>query len=456
MSNKVNIFKNASASLLQKFLRMADQLLLVPFFLSAWGVSEYGEWLTLSAFPTILKLCNVGIGTASANSFVLKFISRDLKEAKEIYYVGWYLVTTVIVVSFILGIAAIGILNSFGIFDKLEIEKSVSLEILLFLMSAQLLNFYHPLLEARYLARRRASQTMMLTSFSMLLQILISLAILLNDGSMVDIAISNLVVVVISLLCQLYFSIDYCNELKNYKVGNISSVSIALFKKGLTYMLTPVWQALYFQGTTIVVRILLGNEAVAIFNTIRTLTRSINQLFSTINASIFPEIQFEYASGNIKGVRRIFIGAFALITVSSLFCVICLGAFGLFFYDLWTRGQLEVTLPVWWVMVIGILFSSQWFITDAIYKGTNEPKTMAVAGIFSSCFCLIVSWVSTYFYGMIGAALGMLIFEVSMVYFLLPKACEIINQPIIHLHSQGASQLRSVFLGFKKNLVNKF
>ena len=53
MSTKRNIFFNGIANLLSKTVRIAEQLVLVPFFLSSWGAGYYGEWLTLSIFPSI-------------------------------------------------------------------------------------------------------------------------------------------------------------------------------------------------------------------------------------------------------------------------------------------------------------------------------------------------------------------------------------------------------------------
>ena len=42
------------------------------------------------------------------------------------------------------------------------------------------------------------------------------------------------------------------------------------------------------------------------FNTVRTVCRSVNQIFSIINAAIFPDLQFEYGRGNLPLVQKLF------------------------------------------------------------------------------------------------------------------------------------------------------
>lgn len=77
MSLKKNLLKNGLATVFQKLIRVFEQLALVPFFISAWGAAYYGEWLTLTIFPTIIGLSDLGIGSAAANTFVLRYGAKD-------------------------------------------------------------------------------------------------------------------------------------------------------------------------------------------------------------------------------------------------------------------------------------------------------------------------------------------------------------------------------------------
>ena len=46
---------------------IAIQLLSLPFFLSRWDLTTYGQWLILSAVPAYLSMADVGMVTAASN-----------------------------------------------------------------------------------------------------------------------------------------------------------------------------------------------------------------------------------------------------------------------------------------------------------------------------------------------------------------------------------------------------
>ena len=88
VSMKNNIVKgiigNGLAQITLKVIRVMEQLLLIPFFLTAWGAAYYGEWVTLSIIPTILTFTNFGFGSAVSNSFVLAYTGGDKQKAADI------------------------------------------------------------------------------------------------------------------------------------------------------------------------------------------------------------------------------------------------------------------------------------------------------------------------------------------------------------------------------------
>ena len=105
-----------------------------------------------------------------------------------------------------------------------------------------------------------------------------------------------------------------------------------ILKKGLAYFISPVWQSFYFQGSTIVVRVVLGAEAVAVFNTMRTLSRSVNQIYSIINGSVFPELQIAIGEGKNKLAQKLFITSMHVSWFSAILGILLLSLFEELFY----------------------------------------------------------------------------------------------------------------------------
>lgn len=84
MSVVRGIFNNGIANIAQKIVRILDQLLLVPFFLTAWGAEYYGEWLTLSIVPSVLAFSDLGFGSAVSNGFVLAYAAGNKQQAANL------------------------------------------------------------------------------------------------------------------------------------------------------------------------------------------------------------------------------------------------------------------------------------------------------------------------------------------------------------------------------------
>ena len=93
MSIIKGIISNGLANVVQKIVRIADQLLLVPFFLTHWGAAMYGEWLTLTIIPSVLAFSDLGFGSAVSNSFVLAYAAGDKQKAADLRKSGFWIIS---------------------------------------------------------------------------------------------------------------------------------------------------------------------------------------------------------------------------------------------------------------------------------------------------------------------------------------------------------------------------
>ena len=279
---------------------MLDSLLLVPFFIYNWGVAYYGEWLTLTMIPTVLSLSNFGFGTAVSNRFVLNYGSKAKKKAEDIFKTGFALVTIALVCGIIISAIALFVLNEFEVFEKSLIQKEEAIWAVSLLILARLIGFYNPLFSGRYVAARKASLSIHLVNIKFI-SVLIGGLFILNLGyGIIPYAITELA---ITILFTAFYAFKALNVLKietEYKGSIKKKYAKSIAQKGIAYLMSPVWQSIYFQGTTFVVRIILGPEAVTLFNTVRKLSRTVNQVINMVTQTILPEFQYEIAQGNTK------------------------------------------------------------------------------------------------------------------------------------------------------------
>lgn len=445
MTLRKNLFKNGIASTLQKIIRILEQLLLIPFFITAWGAAYYGEWLTLTIIPSIIGFSDLGFGTAASNSFILKYASNDRQGASNIAKSGFLSISIIVFSSILISIIIMLALNYFNIFDKLLIQKKDAILALFFLMLGRILGFYQPLYEAYFRSVRRAALSINLLSVYSALNLVIGLLVLICKGGIVMYAFTNLVNTIVFFVFYAIMARKALPITKDYKGVILKSDIQSIFHKGVGFLLSPVWQAIFFQGTTFVVRIVLGPVAVTIFNTVRTLTRAVNQANAVIISSVLPELQFEIGTGNLKQARKIFRFGLTIITLISIIGIIFLYLGGPWFYELWTRKALNPPAMMWNLFIIGIVFNAIWWMSSDVLIAANKPYDFTIAGVIVATLAIILSYFLSIQFGLSGAAMGSLFLDVFLFVYVLPRSCKLIDQPIYSLIGDAIAD-------FKENL----
>lgn len=450
---KKNIFKNGIATALQKMVAVGEQLLLVPFFINAWGVEYYGEWITLTIIPTVLSFSNFGFGTAASNSFVLNYVAGKVQVAANYFKTGFIIISGSIIFGFILTAFVLYILDLLDVFNKSLILRNDAILAVTLLIVARLFNFYNQLFTAHFIAVRKAALSINLLTINKGLILTGSLIVLLLGYGIVEFACVQLITILI-------FNVFY--GLKGHKMLTfddtlqskyIRSYSREIIRKGFGFLMAPIWQVIYFQGTIFVVRIVLGAEAVVVFSTVRKLTRTINQIFIMINGTVFPELQYELGKGNIIKAQNLFKTSILVVFIIAFLGVLFLGVFGLWFYEIWTSNQLEVPIIMWYVFIVGILFNALWWTSGMVFRALNKPRYFAKLGVISAFISVIVSYMLSVPYGLNGVAMGTLVLELIMAIFLLPKACKLMgiqSREIIKDGTEYLKKLPHIFLQHKR------
>lgn len=430
VSMKSNIAKgiigNGLAQITLKVIRVLDQLLLVPFFISFWGTSYYGEWLTLSIIPAILGFSDLGVGTAASNSFVLAYVAGDRQQAANIRKTGFFIIFLVVLVGTILTFTFLYITNVFNVFDKTLIPSHEVVKSVLLLMVAKLIYFFNHLTVGYFRSVRKAALAAFMQAGYSVANILTGLCVLLLGGRVVEYAFSQFVVTIIYSISFFLIGNKIIN-LMGFKGYVLKSDVKHLLKKGFGYMMNPIWNSIFFQGSTLVVRMTLGAESVAAFNTMRTASRSVSQLFNVVNASVFPELQYEYGKGNIQIVHRLFRLSILTSLITGVFGTILLSLFGMDIYNIWTQNSLSVSNEVWNTFVIGVFFNGIWWTSIVAYSVTNKPYHFAVASILTACLSVVVSYYLSLYLDLLGAVLGITLFDLIMMLYILPDSCSLLG-----------------------------
>ena len=445
MTLKKRLLKNGLASVFQKGVRVLEQLFLVPFFITAWGAAYYGEWLTLTIIPSVIAFSDLGFGTASANSFVLSYASGDKQKAANISNTGMYLITIMVLAAMAISVLVLFILNYFQVFDKSLIDSQEAIIAVSILILARLLNFYTQLIEAYYRSAQKAALSINLLTLKATVNLGAGLLVLLLGYGVEEFALSQLIVI---LLFNWYYwkkGKEVLGLFNEYHGIKDKAIRKDITRKGLSYLMSPVWQAIYFQGTTFVVRIVLGPEAVAIFNTVRTLSRSLNQVFFMVKGTVFPELQFEIGQENWKAAQKVFRVALLSVFLMSFLGFIFLAFFGLWFYKIWTNNELEVPTIMWYIFISGMLFNAIWWTAEMVFSVVNQPKKMAIYGVVVSLISVGSTYVLSKLLGLSGAALGAVSLDIVLLFMVLPYSCRLMHMSVKELFLHGLGDFKIIY-----------
>ncbi len=418
MSVKRNIALNALGQVGNRAIRILEQLLLVPFFLSNWGPEYYGEWLTISIIPSVLAFSDLGFGTAVSNNFVLAYSCGNLKKAANTYVTGLIITSLTVVLGVLLSVLVIFGGDMAGVLDKSIITADDIMVSLAFLMASRLMGFYMQLFEGFFRAKSKASFAYHLYTLEGALRIVAGIVSLVLHCNIVGYSLWQFLV---ALVFNIFFALYGLSLIRDLPKGHLDKgIAISTLKKGFGFMLTPIWQSVYMQGSTFVVRIVLGPTTVAIFNTVRTVCKSINALFSIVNGSIFPEVQIAYGKKDFNLVKSIYIYAMQVVFIVSIIGLPFLFFFGPPLYGWWTHNELSVSKSVWFIFMLGIPLNALWWTAGTVFRAVNNPLRFSLFGFVASVTSTLVSYVLAYPFGITGAAVGFITMDFIMLLLTIP------------------------------------
>ena len=178
------------------------------------------------------------------------------------------------------------------------------------------------------------------------------------------------------------------------------------------------------------VRIVLGPIAVTIFNTVRTLVRSVNHANAMVMSTLIPDLQFELGVGNLAKARKIFRLGLSIISAISILGILFLHFGGTWIYHTWTNTTIIIPSLMWNIFILGIFFNGIWWMSSEVLNAANQPYQFTLIALFVSVLALLISYFLSLFFGLSGAAIGGLFLDILLFSCLIFMSCKHLEQPI--------------------------
>ena len=410
------LIRGIGANTLAQVVGLIVQLVLVPVFATRWGLERYGIWLLLSSVPSYISLSDFGFATAAASDMTMRVARGDKRGALVTFQSTWILIVAVSAVLTTLFVAVAAFLPSSFLPGNATIGTSELRATLLILVLFALVCLQGSIFQAAFQCAGLYALGITLSAISTLVEGMSAVCVVMLGGSLSTLAISYLGLRIISLLVQsvvLRRSVPWLS----FGVRQASWAEVkSLYRPAVAVMTLPLAQAVFLQGTVVVIGLAASPAAVPAFTAVRTLTRTGVQFATMVNHAIMPEMAGAVAVENVQLQARIIaitLQASALM-VFPLACGILV--LGRWFVGVWTHGAIDPSVALIAVMTLVMVLQGFWVPLSNLLLAANRHESYSYVFLATSLFFTALAYPTTLWLGPFGAGLALLGMDAVMTF----------------------------------------
>ena len=427
MDNKVKrrLLVGFGTTIVSKAASTVIQLVQVPVLLHFWGVTAFGEWMILTAFPSYLSFSNTGFGSVAGNEMTMLMAGGKRAEALSVFQSCWWLITIIMGVTGAAMCVALKYLPMAKLLNLTQISESDTSWALFWLGLAILFGQLEQLLQASYRCIARYSYGTFMKSVLSLVAFGVQIVpVTMGYGprtTAMVFAIANIAVTLI--LCAM---VKHDIPWISYGWSHASMAEIKrLTRPSLAFMGFPIGQSLNLQGSQMAVNYAMGPEAVAVFSTARTVSRLALQMVEMVKNTVWPELSIAFGAGNMDLVRSLHRRACQIALFFSLGVVVIVATLGPTFLHHWTLGKVPASPKLIGVLLVVVVFYSLWSTSATLVSAINLHERLATIFTFATGITVVVTYFATKRFGLYGAASSLLLSEMIMDAYVLPASLRI-------------------------------
>jgi O-antigen/teichoic acid export membrane protein len=395
------------ANVINQLVTVGIQLVSVPVFLTYWSVPRYGTWLLLSAVPSYFSLADAGLTTVAGNNMTMLMARQEYSRANAVFQTAIVTTATIVVMVMLAAGPIIWWLVDLGTTDKRLA--------LTCLIAVALLNISAGLFDATFRASGEYAAGTTALAGGRLIEWCGGLLGLIIYGSMAAVAAGNLfarLAVTVTLL--VYSSRKFPTFRWGVESATREDLSSMLIP-ALSFLAFPLGLALSLQGMTLLVGHFFGPARLTLFNTYRTLSRTLVQVAAVLNRSLWPEISHYYGAGAAAVVQRLYKkGTKAVVAVCGAGAAV-LVLTGKVIIGIWTHHKLEYDSLLFVALVVVAFISCCWQIGMVVIAATNSHQRFSWAYLACAAASVTIAALVARPTGMLGCVAALGAAEVAML-----------------------------------------
>ena len=415
------LIQGMGANFLAQIINLASRVLLVPLFLTAWGVEVYGEWLLLSSMVAYLSLTDLGGQLYLVNRLTQAYALGDLPLFRKILHTGLGLFL-ILPLAVFLGFLGVMLVLPPGSLLQITITSRQVVFLVLAILAFQFVfSLPQGILVGVYRSVGLLPRGVMLTNIMQLLAlILVALGLWLHGGLPAIACLQLLPYLGVGLVAGW----DLNRRFPQFRLFSLRDADLSLgltfIRPSLHFFGIQLSQAFSIQGTVLVVGMLLGSVQVVVFSTMRTIVNLIRSFFELPSHAAWPELTRLDAQGEEEKFFLLFRAIFRATLIAAVIFMAIFHFWGENIYHVWLRKTVPYQQRVMDLFLIYMGEYLVWFTCCHPLMATNRHRTLAKMLLVSSLLNLGLAYLGGWHLGLPGVILGMIAGDLLLPFWFVP------------------------------------
>jgi O-antigen/teichoic acid export membrane protein len=406
LSLGARVIKGLASSALGQVISIAQTIVLVPLFLSAWGAAEYGRWIGLTSLVSYLSLLDFGGQNYVGNLLAGEHVKGNEEEFRRRLSEGVSLFLGIAIVALV--VCSLVLLLPPSVFP-VSLRGTDAKWILLLMSAAFLISIPAGVYATAYRASGLFVRGTMLGNVARTGALLISIALLLVKAPPVAFAAGFLASGVLGASLTILDSrrvIPSCRDIRL----SLGAMLVGRIHLGgaMYFWLMALAQALNIQGVVLVLVTLGSPIMVATYVTHRTIAGLIAYPGALLQAPLWPELTFLSTGGRVADLRRIAVLAIRVVTFSAAAAAVVLYVLGPRVYALWTHKELRLDRELLLILVCQGVLAAFWSTSGWSLLAANRHRPLALWSLANGVITVAAAALFVLPWGMRGVALATL------------------------------------------------
>jgi O-antigen/teichoic acid export membrane protein len=199
------------------------------------------------------------------------------------------------------------------------------------------------------------------------------------------------------------------------------AVSFVAYSMGLAFSL---------QGMLMVIKVALGGPAVVVFDTMRKVTRLINQASSVVSQPVWVELSSSLGRDDLETGRKLH----ARVTQATVWIGVLsagvLAVFGSQIYQVLTKKSAAFDGPVFWLLLGAAVLGSLWASSATVLSAVNKHQRMTFVLVIVTGLSLAAAVPLMRQFGLVGAAVAAIAGEAIMWIWVTRSALHLLEDRV--------------------------